>query len=169
MTDSRVRGRVALLQSKVDEQQADSDYQRWLLGRTTLVAPIDGIAVFNDPTEWIGKPVETGERIMLVAPPTSTTVEVQVPTVAMIALAPDAQALFFDNLRPDHPTPGRVAYASAVNAENILAYTVRIRLPQDEAARLGLHGTVKLYGPSRPFILWALHRPIAALRQWTAL
>ena len=171
VSDPRARGRVALLQSKIDEQQADADYQRGLLDRTALTAPVDGIAVFNDPVEWIGKPVETGERIMLVAPPLSVLVEAQVPAGSMIALEPGAEALFFDNLKPDRPSRGRVdtvAYASATTVENVLAYAVRVRLADGETARLGLRGTVKLYGPARPFILWALRRPIAAVRQWTA-
>lgn len=171
VSDPRARGRVALLQSKIDEQQADADYQRGLLARTALAAPVDGIAVFNDPVEWIGKPVETGERIMLVAPPRSVLVEAQVPAGSMIALEPGGAALFFDNLKPDRPSRGRVdtvAYASATTVENVLAYAVRVRLADGETARLGLRGTVKLYGPARPFILWALRRPIAAIRQWTA-
>ena len=171
VSDPRARGRVALLRSKIDEQQADADYQRGLLDRTALTAPVDGVAVFNDPIEWIGKPVETGERIMLVAQPASAMVEAQAPAGSMIALEPGAEALFFDNLKPDRPSRGRVeyvAYASATTVENVLAYVVRVRLADGETARLGLRGTVKLYGPARPFLLWALRRPIAAVRQWTA-
>lgn len=171
VTDPRARGRVALLQSRIEEQQADADYQRTLLDRTALLAPVDGIAVFTDPVEWIGKPVETGERIMLVSPPVSTVLEAQVPVASMILLERGSEALFFDNLRPDHPARGRVeyaAYASAATADGVLAYAVRVRLPAGDAARLGLRGTAKLRGPTRPFLLWALRRPIAAVRQWTA-
>jgi len=171
VTDPRARSRATLLQSRIEEQQADADYQRTLLDRTTLLAPTDGIAVFNDPVEWVGKPVETGERIMLVAPPASSVVEAQVPAAAMIALEPGANALFFDNLRPDHPARGTVeyaAYASAMTPEGVLAYAVHLRLANDQPARLGLRGTAKLYGPTRPVLLWALRRPIAVIRQWTA-
>ncbi len=171
VTDPRARGRAALLQSRIEEQQADAEYQRTLLDRTTLLAPADGIAVFNDPVEWVGKPVETGERIMLVSPPRSGVLEAEVPASGMIALKPGAEALFFDNLHPDHPARGRIeyaAYAAAMTPEGVLAYAVRVRLDNGEAARLGLRGTAKLYGPARPLLLWALRRPIAAVRQWTA-
>lgn len=39
----------------------------------------DGIALFDDPTEWIGKPVTTGERIMRVAAPEDVEVEAWLP------------------------------------------------------------------------------------------
>jgi hypothetical protein len=172
VSDPRVRGRVALLQSKIDEQQADADYQATLLERTTLVAPIDGVAVFNDPVEWLGKPVETGERIMMVAAPVSATVEAQVPAASILALEPGGRVLFFDNLQPDRPRSGRiehVAYASVVTPDSVLAYAVRLRLPEGETVRLGMRGTAKLYGQSRPLLLWALRRPIATVRQWTGL
>ena len=39
------------------------------LQRSHVTAPIDGIALFDDPSDWIGKPVQTGERVMRIAAP----------------------------------------------------------------------------------------------------
>ena len=39
------------------------------LARIDIHAAADGVAVFGDPDDWLGRPVTTGERIMLLANP----------------------------------------------------------------------------------------------------
>lgn len=171
--DTRARGRMALLKSKMEQQEAELGYQQSLLGRARVTASADGIAVFNDASEWIGRPVELGERIMVIAPPSSRVVELQVPVAEIATFEPGAPVQFFGNLSPDQPVAARLSFASygsAVGADGVMAYVFRAQL--DDAAapqRLGLKGTGKVYGERRPLALWLLRRPLATLRQWLAL
>lgn len=173
MTDSKARASVAPLSSKIDQAQADLDYQSRLLERAAIPAPAEGLAVFGDPSEWIGKPVETGERIMLVAPPESRRLEIHVPVSAAVTFAIGADVLFFDDVHPDRPRRGHVdfaSYGSAASPDGTSAYAFRALLDpagqSDPGLRLGLKGTGKILGERRPLALWILRKPIMAVRQW---
>ena len=176
MTDPKARARTALLRSKIDEQQAELAYQNQMLARAVVKAPADGYAVYNDPSEWVGKPVETGERVMLVAPESSRRLEIQVPVSEAVTFSPGAEATFFDNVDPDRPWHGRVdfaSYGSAMTPDGIMAYSFRADLDTPagtamDGLRLGLKGTAKIFGEPRPLALWILRKPIMVVRQWLA-
>jgi multidrug resistance efflux pump len=168
IADPRAREQLAPLRGKLEEAQADLEYRRTLLERADIPAPADGVAVFNDPGEWIGRPVETGERIMLVAPPTSARIEIELPVADAVTLSEGARVIFFDNINPDHPTEGRLvfaSYATSLSRSGVLAYTGRADLAPGTALRLGLKGSAKIFGPRRPLVLWLLRRPLAWLRE----
>jgi hypothetical protein len=169
--DPRVREQVTVLRSKLDEARADLEYRRTLLARADIATTADGVAVFNDPGEWIGRPVETGERIMMVAPPTSARIEIELPVADAVTLAEGSRVTFFDNVNPDHPVEGRLvfaSYATSLTSSGVLAYTGRADLAQGTTLRLGLKGTAKIYGPPRPLALWLLRRPLTLLRELLA-
>jgi hypothetical protein len=173
MDDQKAKSRLAILDSKVDQQKAELAYDREMLSRADVVAPADGIAVFDDSNEWAGKPVTLGERIMLIASPTDTQLEIQVPASDVVTFEPGSKVAFFSNLTPDNPARGTLvfaSYASSVTADGVLSYAFRAKLNPDEPAlRLGLKGTAKIYGPRRSLILWVLRRPIAAIRKTLSL
>lgn len=171
ITDPRAREQLATLRARLDEARADFDYRQARLARADILSPADGIAVFNDPAEWIGKPVEVGERILQVSPPTSSRIEIELPVTEATSLEEGAEVTFFSNLTPDRPVTGKVvfvSYATTVTPSGVLAYTARADLAGGADLRLGLKGTAKIFGPPRPLAVWLLRRPLAYLRQLVA-
>lgn len=173
LTDPRARGRVVLLKSKAEQQEAELGYQQSLLTRARVIATADGIAVFNDPSEWVGRPVELGERIMVIAAPISRLIELQVPVSEVATFDAGSEVQFFGNIAPDQPVAAKLSfasYSSAPAADGVMSYVFRATLdPAAPAQRLGLKGTAKVYGEPRPLALWLLRRPLASVRQWLAL
>jgi multidrug resistance efflux pump len=177
MSDEKAKGRLAMLASKVDQQQAELRYDQDMLARARITAPADGIAMFDDSSEWVGKPVALGERIMVVASPQRVQLEIQVPAASVVSFEPGSEVKFFSNLAPNEPLGAKLSfasYASAVTADGVLAYAFRAALeptrePGKAPPRLGLKGTAKIYGPRRILALWLLRRPIAILREWLSI
>ena len=173
LTDPRAKGRLATLQSKIAQAQLEYDYGRAMLVRADVPAPIDGVAVFEDAHQWIGRPVTIGERIMVMAPPRSAALDIAVAVNDVVTFAPGAEVVFFPNITPDQPAHGTLesaGYGAAPQPDGVLAYLFRAQLTDTpDGLRLGLKGTAKIYGPSRPFILWVLRRPLAAVREWLTL
>lgn len=168
ITDPKAREQLAVLRSKLDEARADLDYRRTLLSRAAIPAPAAGIAVYNDPADWIGRPVETGERIMQVAAPVSRRIEIELPVGEAITLELGSRVLFFDNLNPDRPTEAvltRASYTTTMSLTGVLVYVCDATLEGDTSLRLGLKGSAKIFGPPRPLALWLLRRPIAWVRE----
>ena len=172
MNDPQAKSKLALLAGKVEQRAAELAYAKGLLDRSELTAPIDGIAVFGNAAEWIGKPVLVGERIMQVASPTRTQLEIEVPAADAVTFDIGAEVVFFSNVSPDTPTRANLAYASyttALTADGTMAYTFRARFQNQGLERLGVKGSAKIYGPRQALALWLLRRPIATVRQWLAL
>ncbi len=174
--DERSKTTLALLQGRRDQASADVDYLATALARTQVRAERSGIALFDDPADWIGKPVALGERIMLVAEPLDAELELHLPVADAIALPNDARVLLFLNTAPASPieaTVQRVGYRAAPVADGSLAYRVRARfnaVPTDGSPlRVGLKGTAKLYGGRTVLAVYLLRRPLAALRVWLGL
>ncbi len=172
MNDFQAKAKLSLLAGKVEQRAAELAYSKGLLERADITAPIDGVAVFGNAAEWIGKPVTLGERIMQVASPTRTELEVEVPAADAITFDAGSEVLFFSNVSPDVPARGVLTYASYASAptpDGIMAYTFRARFEGETTERLGVKGSAKIYGASQPLGLWLFRRPVAVLRQWLAL
>lgn len=125
------------------------------LSCSQVTAPRDGVAVFSDANDWLGKPVVTGERIMQLADPH------QPAKVRILLPVADAIALELRGRR--HPVPeraypldplrGKILETSYQAQPGPTAWSPYRLLATIESppshARLGLHGTAKLLWRAR--------------------
>ncbi|MCF7966486.1 MAG: efflux RND transporter periplasmic adaptor subunit [Methylobacter tundripaludum] len=173
MFDMDSKAQVNILQSRVEQQQAEVRSMEDWLARIDIKAPHAGIAVFSDANDWIGKPVTIGERILMVADPADVELEVQLPIADAINLESGAKVQFFLNVDPVTPVSAELyfaAYQAEVTPDEVLAYRLKAKFKQaDVLPRIGLKGTAKVFGSRVPFVYYVLRRPLAALRQWMGL
>lgn len=167
--DPRSKAEIALLVAEADEKRAELNYTRDLLDRADVRAGRAGIAIYGDPSDWIGKPVTVGEKVMAVADPAAAEVTLFVPVADAISLEPGAEVLLFLDTDPLHPRRARLtraAYEAEVTPGDVLAYRARAAL-EDGAAppRIGLKGTAKVHGEEVALFFYLMRRPIAALRR----
>jgi len=76
------KAQLTTLQSRAEERRAELESIRSQLQRQTVTAPRDGVAVFADVNDWLGKPVVTGERIMQLANPDRPAMLIQFRSTA---------------------------------------------------------------------------------------
>jgi HlyD family secretion protein len=167
LVDAKFRAQLATLTGKIEEKRAEVDYLSEQLNRSRVPAPQDGVVLFDDPSEWIGRPVAVGERIMRIADPADTEVEAWLPLADAIALAPDAPVTLYLNASPLAPVSAQVRYQAhdaVQRPDGGYAYRVRARLDQPTSHRVGLKGTAKLHGGWVPLAYWMLRRPLASAR-----
>lgn len=169
MIDRKEAGRMALIDAQVQLRQTELDYARTMLGRILVTAERDGIAVFTDENDWIGRPVVTGQRILQIADPAHTELSVAVPVRDAIVLTPGAPAELFLDVEPLAPKPATLtsaSYEAEMTPAGALAYRVRATFPADlPPPRIGLQGTAKIYGERVPLAFYLFRRPLATLRQ----
>ena len=168
LTDTKSKPQLAMLLGKIEEKRVEADYVRMQLERSRVVSPQDGIALFDDPTEWVGKPVQTGERVMRIAVPGDVEVEAWLPIGDAIPLEGGAEVKLYLASSPLSTIQAHVRYMAhdAVPRPNAsYAYRVRARLEDPTDKRVGLKGTAKLYGDYVPLVYWMLRRPLATVRQ----
>lgn len=170
VVDQKARATLPLLQGKVDQQQAEVSYLEEQLERTEVIAPRAGLAVFDDPNDWLGRPVAIGERVMLVADPAKAEVEARLPVADAIGLELGGPVRLFLNIAPERPHDASLTYVSyqaQKSADGVLSYRVKAEmLPSEAVPRIGLKGTAKLYGAEVPLAYSIFRRPLSAARQW---
>lgn len=173
LTDSKSRSLLNPQEGKAVEKQLEADYLKKLLVKAQVVAPRGGIALFDDPSAWIGKPVSAGEKVMVVANEGQVEIEVWIPLNEAIDFKPHTPVTMYLNTSPLNPIAGTVKYIgheAILRPDGSYAYRMRAQIDQGEKlARIGLRGTAKISGQYVPFSYWVLRKPLAALRQFTGI
>jgi Barrel-sandwich domain of CusB or HlyD membrane-fusion len=169
------KNELTVLGGVAEQRRAELAAVTAQLQRTQVFAPEAGVAVFSDPNDWLGKPVVTGERILQLADPAKPAMLIQLPVADAIALEPGAQVTLYLTAYPLAPLHGRIletSYQAKASEDGVVAYRLLASIDTDgkrEQARLGLHGTAKLYGKKVSLAYYLLRRPLATLRAWTGL
>lgn len=165
------RGRVAQSLAIMEREKAQVDWATAQLAQGQVRAPRDGIVVFSDVTEWQGRPVRVGERIMVIADQSKTRLRIVVPIGDAIAAEAGGEVVFYPNVSPLSSLDARVsrsAYEPSMQPDRSLAYVLHARFTE-EGGRLGWRGTAKIYGSRAPLIYQVLRKPLARLRQMVGI
>lgn len=165
------RSSLSLLSGRAQEKRAELAAIQAQLQRVNVAAERDGVVVFTDPDDWLGRPVSTGERIMQLANPDRPGVLIHVPAAEAVAFEVNAPAKLFLTVDPLHPQKAVISESSfqaVVSPTGVAGYRVRAEfIDTTVSARLGLRGTAKIYGERVPLVYGLLRRPLATLREWT--
>jgi hypothetical protein len=168
--DDKSRAKLAVLNERTEQRRADVVYAKSLLDRIHVAATRGGLALFDDPNDWVGRPVTIGERLLEIADPGEAELEIWLPVADAITLAPGAKIEFFLNVSPGAPlqaTLRQASYNATQSPANLLGY--RLKATLDDAAhmpRIGLRGTAKIYGERVTLFYYLARRPLAAVRQF---
>ena len=168
--DARGRHEIGISRAEFALKVAERDYAREILEKSQIRAPRDGLAVYADKRNLLGRPVATGERIMEVADPQSIELRIDVAVSDAISVrTPSPLRAFFDAdpMRARTGTVRHADYQARQIAGDVMAYRVLAEL--DPAAgdlpRLGSRGTAQLYGDTVVLAYYLFRRPLTALRQ----
>jgi hypothetical protein len=171
--DDKSRALLAVLKGKAEQRRADVTYNQSLLDRIKVTATRSGLALYDDPNAWIGKPVTIGERLLEIADPSQAEIEIWLPVADAITLQTGADVDFFLNVAPESPlraTLRQASYEPTLSPSGLMGYRLKAKL-SDVATppRIGLKGTAKVYGERVSLFYYLLRRPLAAARQFVGL
>ncbi|EXI80243.1 MAG: efflux transporter, RND family, MFP subunit [Candidatus Accumulibacter appositus] len=169
--DDQHESRMALsvLRGKLSEKQAELESIARQSQRLQVRPPAAGVFIYGDQLDWAGKPLQTGERIGLLADPEAMNVTVWVPVADAINLQAGAEVRVYLHVAPLHSLPATLtetSFAAQPGPDGVVSYRIKARLEAREGARIGLKGTAKIYGERMPVIYLLLRRPLASLRTW---
>ncbi len=169
--DPQAKSKLSVLSGRMEERAAEADYLRGLLQRIRVKAPRAGIAVLDDPSDWIGRPVAIGERVMSVADERDTEIEAWLAVGDAVDLAPGMKVTMFLNADPLHPARAALRFAgyeALGRPDGTVAYRLRAVLADDgtDKPRLGLKGTARVEAGRVALGYWVLRRPLAAARHF---
>ncbi len=169
LQDDRGKTEMTPRRGRMEERAAELSGASKLLKRSEVASPRDGIAIFSDPTDWIGKGVSIGEKVLLIADPGKAEMLIRLPVADAIALDPGTRVVLYLTNDPQHPREATLTSA-AFRAEVMPGGTVGYRIRADfkgteQVPRIGLSGVAKIYGKKVPLAYALFRRPLTALRQ----
>jgi len=170
--DSKSKLQLASLVGRISEKRAEAEFLQGQYERSHVVAPQDGIALFDEPSEWIGRPVQTGERIMRIAQNGDAQIEAWLAVGDAIPLQLNAPVRLYLASDPFAAIEGQLRYLghdAILRPDNTYAYRLRATLDEPSRQRVGLKGTAKLEGEWSVLGYWIFRRPLASIRQYLAL
>ncbi len=171
--DDDSRAELLMLRARIDQQQTTVDYLAEKLERIRIKSPVQGIVVFTDVNDWLGKPVVVGEKIVTIADPGQVIAQIQLPVADAITLLPGAAIRLFLNIAPDRPIEAslhQAAYEAQLTSDGILAFRLKANLANlHSPPRIGLRGTAKIYGEKVSLFYFLMRRPLAFLRQFIGI
>ncbi len=173
-SDARGRHEAGIFQAELGVKTAELEQARALLALSGITSAKDGIAVYGDKRDLIGRPVSIGERLMEIADTQKIELRINVPVSDSIVLMTGARVKAFldsDPLKPMDAKIVRSDYHAKSMEGGVLAFRVIAEIEGGATAipRLGIRGTAQLYGERVVLAYYLLRRPIASFRQWTGL
>jgi hypothetical protein len=168
---------LAIAETEYDLKIAEQSYAKSLLERSKAYALNQGVVLFGNVNDLIGKPVATGERIMRIADPAKTELKIEVALEDSIIIKNNASVKVFLDADPLNPIEAKVIHA-ALEAKEVaggqLAYEVTAKINNAEAEsqnnpRIGLRGTAQILGDKVPLAFYLFRRPLSAIRQWLGI
>ncbi len=158
------KAEITLRRLGVQQKAHEAAYARKLLERVDVRAAVDGIAIFTDVNNWIGRPVQVGERVLTVADPTRTELGIHLPVDDAIPLKLGARVAAFLNDDPLSSIEARTTYHSyeaELTPSETLAYRLTAELSNDtRRMRIGLKGTAKIFGEKTSLFYYLFRRPL---------
>lgn len=170
MAADRTRsGDAKLLELQVAQKQAEISYLKELLAQTNIYAAEDGIAIFNNPHEWKGRPVHIGEKILAIANPQNVEVQIFMPIADAIKINTEKEADLFLNTDPLHPRSAqisRISYQAENFPDGTMAYIITASFTDKaQPPRIGQKGSAKLYGEEVSLFYNIFKRPLAFIKR----
>ncbi len=172
-TEAEQKADVPLLKAEVELRETERNYAQERLTKVEVKAEQAGLLLYTDKSDWIGKPIAVGQRIMELADPHQLEVQIDLPVEDAIVLRDGAPVTLFLNADPFSSVPAKVSHASyhaKVLPNNTLAYRVTAQLGQESPElRVGWQGTAKFYGERVTLFTYLFRRPISVIRPWIGL
>lgn len=168
------KAKLTILKEEIDLAQVELAYHVDRMRQINVKAPRKGVVIYGDSSDWVGKPVRVGERVMEVADPAKVKLRIDIPVSDAIVLREGADVEIFLNSDPLNPFRARlekISYQAREIPGGILAYKAIASVGDGSQTelRIGFRGTAKVFGETVSLIFYIFRRPFSVFRQFTGL
>jgi len=167
--DVLARAELSRLKSELALAETDIELAQERLSLSRLVADRAGVVIIDSPDDWVGRPVQPGQRILQIVNPDTVRMRIDLPVENLIPLDQGARVSIALNAEPLNRLDAVISYFD-FEPQLTEAGVLSLRIVADladgvEPPRIGSLGTARVYGPERSLLYQIFRRPIVALRQ----
>lgn len=172
--DVKSKAQVALLKAQTELHKSKLEFAREMLDKVNVKADKDGLLIYSEKSDWIGKPIQVGQRIMEIADPEKIQLRINLAIDDAIVIKEDAKVDVFldaDPLNAIEATVVSSSYIAEKYNQDTLSYrvTAKFNNMDHEHLRIGLQGTAKVYGERVSLFFYLFRRPISYVRQFLGI
>jgi len=170
MREREAQARTRILQAQLAQEEARLALARYICSRLKIKAPTEGLIEMSEPTEWQGRPVKVGERLLRIIAPERTRVRFWLAERDRIPGVEQNEARIFLPSVPSEVFRVRLLWLNtAVQAspQGAPSFVGEAEWAESHPAfALGQQGHIALYGANQPLVFSLLRKPLAAVRPW---
>lgn len=169
--DKEQRAKLFRLQQQLATKKQEIQYSKEKLDLSVVRSPADGMVLFKDKNDLIGKPVKIGESIMRVVNLDSSIIEIWLDVNDSMKLKKGMDVYYYSNSAPFRARAAKLnyfSYEAYITPQGNIAFRLLAKLDNQQSELIvGDHGKVKIYGSKKIFLgQFIFQKPIASLRQW---
>jgi hypothetical protein len=171
--DPAARAEIALLENRLAQEEIRLRMAQQRVDRLEVRAPVGGTLMFADPHEWRGRPVQVGERLMLIVDPARTKLRIWLPEHDNIRFDQSRNLTVVLGSDPSGSRTASLRFLanhSQVNGDGLACFRAEADwVDPAPDVKMGLKGTAILYGDEVPLGYWLIRRPLAAVRRFAGI
>ncbi len=168
--DPSARSAIALLENRLEQERIRLQIAQHRVNQLEVRAPVSGTLMFNDPHEWRGRPVQIGQRLMMIVDPAATKLRIWLPDTDNIDFDQDRPLAVILDSDPRSSRSARLRFLanhSQVGKDGVTYFRAEADwVNAGPNMKTGLQGTAILYGGKVPLGYWLLRRPFGAVRKY---
>jgi hypothetical protein len=160
------------LRSDIDLKRVDYEFARQKFEKSKILAPVKGVAIFSDKSALTGRPMQTGEAIMVIADPNEVELLVRIPVHSFLPVEEGHPLSFYLNSSPLNnrgATITSIGYQASKDVDGLMTYKIRAKMDDPDNTRIGWKGTAKIKTDWSILGYALLRRPLIAFRNLTGL
>ena len=168
-TDNEQKSRLAELVAQVDLKRVELKSAERKLKNSKIYSEKKGVVIVDRKSDWQGKPVAVGEKILTIADPNNIEFLIWLPVKDSIVINQDANTSIFLDINPMSSYKGNIirsTYEPELSPEEVLSYKLISSFKGNrDTPRIGLRGTAKVYGNRTILFYYLFRKPITFIRQ----
>ena len=164
---------LATLNVKLKKSELDLAFAKSRLELLMGKAEEAGVVSLDNPDDWSGKPVQVGEKIMILSNPEKTKLRIWIPEKDNLAFDKELPIKIFLNPTPEESFTATLLFISQeirISTNQIPSFIAEAEwTEQSPDIKLGLKGSAILYGERVSLLYYFLRKPIIAFRAFVGI
>ncbi len=174
LTSPDAKAELAIMQYKLKQEQIRLKLAEYRASQLQVTAKVAAEVIpLADPDEWRGRPVEIGEKVLMLAKSGEILLRIWISEADNVCFASDAPVKILFNAMPDESFTALLEYVaptvtlSTAGVPSVMAegQFTGMTPEKKKLLRPGLKGNAIIYGDQVSVAYWLLRKPWTAMRK----
>ncbi|WP_320173976.1 HlyD family efflux transporter periplasmic adaptor subunit [Maridesulfovibrio sp.] len=170
---AKAKAELSILRFRLEQEKIRLQMAEYRASMLNVRADVPGSIIVDNPDEWRGRPVEVGQKVLMVVDPQNINLRIWLPEADNVNFSNSTEVKVLLNAFPDDSLNAHLKYVAqsvSVSPEGVPSVMAEGTFADladraDEKLRIGLKGSAVLYGDKVSVAYWLLRKPWASARR----